>query len=466
MVHKRWFGTDGMRGKANSVPIRPDYLVKLAQATTKFFLARPGYHHRLVIIGKDTRLSGYMVESALMSGFISAGMDVRKVGPLPTSAVAMLTRSLRADLGVMISASHNPYTDNGVKLFGPNGHKLSDEEECAIEALMESEEFVYASPNAIGRAATLADAQGRYIESLKASLPRQLSLDGLRVVVDCAHGAAYRIAPAVFFELGAEVIPLSVSPNGTNINADCGAMAPQEMAQAVVDHGADIGFALDGDSDRLVVATRNGDILPGEAILGVLARWMQQKGELFDGLATPNVRGGQIVTTTMASLGLEAFLRKDAIEVLRAPVGDRYVMESMRAHGCLLGGEPSGHIMLHRHALSADAVLVGLHLLACMMQCGKSIADLAVDYTTFPIYKQNIERTPAVATQLHALDMVRRVAEFRETWQAGSSPKGQILLRESGTEPIVRLMVEHEDDAVAQSAFQELFALLTGEEAG
>ncbi|MCH9780522.1 MAG: phosphoglucosamine mutase [Alphaproteobacteria bacterium] len=470
MIHKRWFGTDGMRGEANTAPIRPDYLVRLAQAATKHFLNRPGHHQKLVIIGKDTRLSGYMVESALMAGFISAGMDVRKVGPLPTSAVAMLTQSLRADIGVMISASHNPYTDNGVKLFGPNGHKLSDEDEVAIEALMESEDFFYAPANAVGRAATIEDAKGRYIESLKSSLPRHFTLDGMRVVVDCAHGSAYRIAPAVFFEMGAEVIPLSVLPNGTNINADCGAIHPETMARTVVETGADIGFAVDGDSDRLVVATHSGTVLSGEALLAVLATWLHAQGELTN---------NKVVTTTMASLGLEEFLMPLGIELLRAPVGDRYVMEWMRHHLAVLGGEPSGHLMMHQYAASADALLVGLHILAVMVAKKLPIETLAAGYRSYPVQKGNFPRNAATDQRLRSMKLIHRIAELHDQWQeevpashdtdsSSSAPvrrsRGQIILRPSGTEPIVRLMVEHQSAEVTAAVFAEISTLITEDE--
>ena len=339
---RRLFGTDGIRGTANKAPMTAEMALRLGQAAGLLFTR--GKHRHRVIIGKDTRLSGYMLEPALTAGFISAGMNVTLAGPLPTPAIAMLTRSLRLDLGVVISASHNPFEDNGIKLFGPDGAKLSDETEAEIEALMaEDLSERMAPPEKLGRAARLVDAAGRYIEAAKFSLPRGLRLDGLRIVLDCAHGAAYKVAPAALFELGAEVIPLGVSPDGFNINREAGSTAPRALCEAVLEHHADIGIALDGDADRVILADERGEIIDGDQILGLIARDMAQAG---------NLRGGGIVATVMSNLGLERFLAGLDMALIRTKVGDRYVAEAMRTKGYNLGGEQSGHVILSDFALS------------------------------------------------------------------------------------------------------------------
>jgi len=349
---RKFFGTDGIRGRANAEPITPATILRLAMAAGQRF--RRGNHRHLVVIGKDTRLSGYMLEPALAAGFLSMGMDVNLVGPMPTPAVAMLTRSLRADLGVVISASHNPYQDNGIKLFGPDGYKMSDDEEAAIEALMASDtlDANLATAEALGRAKRLEDAPGRYIEFVKQTFPRGLRLEGLKIVVDCAHGAAYRVAPAVFYELGADVIPIGVDPDGTNINQCCGATDTDMMREQVVLSGADIGIALDGDADRMIVADETGAILDGDQIMALIATSWHRAGRL---------RGGGIVSTVMSNLGLERFLSGQGLNLARTAVGDRYVVEHMRKAGFNVGGEQSGHIILSgSHAPNPPAPATGL----------------------------------------------------------------------------------------------------------
>src|ERR1700742_1692226 len=357
---RKFFGTDGVRGTANIEPMTPETALKIAMAVGECF--RNGTHKHLVVIGKDTRLSGYMLEPALTAGFITMGMDVVLVGPLPTPAIAMLTRSLRADIGVVISASHNPFADNGIKLFGRDGYKLSDELETKIERVLENGPGRRALPAELGRAKRLEDAGGRYIEFVKQSFPRGLRLDGLRVVVDCAHGAAYKVAPTVFWELGAEVFPISDQPDGLNINRDCGALSPELMRREVLARRADIGIALDGDADRLIVVDERGVILDGDQVMALITTAMAADGRLA---------GGALVATVMSNLGLERFLAGHSIGMHRAPVGDRYVVEKMRSLGCNLGGEQSGHIILSDFATTGDGLIAALQVLASIVETGK-----------------------------------------------------------------------------------------------
>ena len=353
---RRLFGTDGIRGTANTDPMTAETALRLGQAAGIMFVR--GSHRHRVLIGKDTRLSGYMLEPALVAGFIGVGMDVHLVGPLPTPAIAMLTRSMRADLGVMISASHNPFEDNGIKLFGPDGYKLSDATEAEIEALMASDLSTRLSaPAALGRASRLTDAAGRYIEGAKSTFPRGQTLDGLKIVVDCAHGAAYKVAPTVLWELGATVIPLGVSPDGFNINRECGSMVPEHLCRAVVEHGADLGLALDGDADRLLLSDETGRLVDGDQILALTAQSWHRAGRL---------RGGAVAATVMSNLGLERFLTAQGIELRRTAVGDRYVMERMRADGLNLGGEQSGHIILADYSTTGDGLVAALQVLAVL----------------------------------------------------------------------------------------------------
>jgi phosphoglucosamine mutase len=361
------FGTDGIRGTANVPPMTAETALKVAMAAAMEF--RRGDHRHLVVIGKDTRLSGYMLEPALTAGFISMGLDVTLVGPVPTPAVAFLTRSLRADMGLMISASHNPYEDNGIKLFGPDGHKLSDEVEAAIEARVNGSPAENLVPAAqLGRARRLDDAAGRYIEAVKATFPRGLRLEGLRIVVDCANGAAYRVAPTVLWELGAEVIPVAVAPDGFNINRECGATHPRRMQEEVVAKRADIGLALDGDADRLIVCDERGRIIDGDQIMALIAKRLHEAGAL---------KGGAVVATVMSNLGLERYLTRHGIGLLRTPVGDRYVVERMRAEGYNVGGEQSGHIVLGDHGTTGDGLVAALQVLAAMQETGEPASSSA-----------------------------------------------------------------------------------------
>src|SRR4051812_4724437 len=368
------FGTDGIRGTANTDPMTAETALRLGQAAGLLFTR--GSHRNRVVIGKDTRLSGYMIEPALTAGFIGAGMDVTLVGPLPTPAIAMLTRSLRADLGVMISASHNPYEDNGIKLFGPDGFKLSDETEAEIEALMDSK-FAdrLAAPAALGRAARLDDAAGRYIEAAKASFPRGLRLDGLKIVVDCANGAAYRVAPTVLWELGANVIPVGVAPDGFNINKGCGSTVPDNFCAQVVEHGADLGLALDGDADRLLLADEHGELIDGDQILALIARSWQRTGWL---------RGGGIVATVMSNLGLERFLTGGGLELHRTKVGDRYVVERMRERGMNVGGEQSGHMILSDFATTGDGLVAALQVLGVLVERARPASEVCRVFAPLP----------------------------------------------------------------------------------
>jgi phosphoglucosamine mutase len=427
---RKLFGTDGIRGTANNEPITAATALAVAQAAGLEF--QRGDHHHLVVIGKDTRLSGYLLESALTAGFVSVGMDVVLLGPLPTPAVAMLTRSLRADLGVVISASHNPYYDNGVKLFGPDGYKLSDQAERAIEARVgRGTDGELAPSERLGQVRRLDDQLGRYIEFVKNSFPRGLRLDGLKIVVDCANGAAYRVAPTVFYELGAEVVPLAVEPDGFNINKDCGATAPGKLCQAVLDHGADLGIALDGDADRMVMADERGRLVDGDQILGLIARsW--QEAEIL--------RGGGIVGTVMANLGLERYLDGLGLELLRTPVGDRYVVERMREGGYNLGGEQSGHIVLSDYTTTGDGLIAALQVLAVLVQDGGKASRVTRVFEPLPQVLKNVPLGNGAA-----LDD----AAVREAVAAGERALGQggrLLIRKSGTEPVVRVMGEGEDE--------------------
>ena len=426
---RKLFGTDGIRGTANIEPITAETALAVAQAAGLQF--QRGDHRHLVVIGKDTRLSGYLLETALTAGFISVGMDVVLLGPLPTPAVAMLTRSLRADLGVVISASHNAYHDNGIKLFGPDGYKLSDKVEREIEARVARGAGGQLAPSEnLGQAQRLDDASGRYIEFVKSSFPRGLRLDGLKIVVDCANGAAYKVAPTVFFELGAEVVPVAVEPDGFNINKDCGATATGMLCQAVLDHGADLGIALDGDADRMVMADERGRLVDGDQILGLIAgSWHEAK----------ILRGGGIVGTVMANLGLERYLGGLGLELLRTQVGDRYVVERMREGGYNLGGEQSGHIVLSDYTTTGDGLIAALQVLAVLVQDGGKASQVTRVFEPLPQVLRN------VAVTGDALEN----AAVREAVAAGERALGQngrLLIRKSGTEPVVRVMAEGEDE--------------------
>lgn len=437
---RRLFGTDGIRGTANKAPMTAETALKLGQAAGLMFSRGP--HRHRVIIGKDTRLSGYMLEPALTAGFISAGMNVTLAGPLPTPAIAMLTRSLRLDLGVVISASHNPFEDNGIKLFGPDGAKLSDATEAEIEALMAQDlSDRLAPPDRLGRAARLVDAAGRYIEAAKFSLPRGLRLDGLRIVVDCAHGAAYKVAPAALFELGAEVIPLGVSPDGFNINREVGSTAPQTLCEAVIEHGADIGIALDGDADRVILADERGEIIDGDQILGLIARDMAESGTL---------RGGGIVATVMSNLGLERFLANFDLALIRTKVGDRYVAETMRTQGFNLGGEQSGHVILSDFATTGDGLVAALQVLSVLVRSGKPASEACRVFAPLPQLLRNVRYRGASPLNL---PHIQAAIEAASSQLAGS---GRVLIRASGTEPLIRVMAEGENQALIEAIVEDL----------
>src|SRR5271163_1103404 len=376
---RKLFGTDGIRGTANSEPMTPETALRVAMAVGECF--HSGAHKHLVVIGKDTRLSGYMLEPALTAGFVTMGMDVVLVGPLPTPAIAMLTRSLRADIGVVLSASHNPYADNGIKLFGRDGYKLSDELELKIEAALDKGPSSRAGPAELGRAKRLDDERGRYIEFVKQSFPKGLRLDGLRVVVDCAHGAAYKVAPTVFWELGAEVFSIGVSPDGTNINRECGALSPEAMRQEVLARRADIGIALDGDADRLIVADERGIILDGDQVMALITTSLAQAQQLA---------GGALVATVMSNLGLERYLGEQGIGLHRAAVGDRYVVEKMRSTGCNVGGEQSGHIILSDYATTGDGLIAALQVLAAIVETGRRASEVCRVFEAVPQILRNV----------------------------------------------------------------------------
>ena len=440
---RKLFGTDGIRGEANIWPMTAETMTKVAAAAGRHFTR--GEHRHRVIIGKDTRLSGYLIEPALTAGFISVGMDVILTGPIPTPAVAMLTRTLRADLGVVISASHNPYADNGVKFFGPDGYKLSDEIELEIEGNLEASEPV-AAADRLGRARRLEDYEGRYIEFVKATFPRGLRLDGLKIVIDCANGAAYRIAPAVLWELGAEVVTVGVEPDGYNINRECGATHPATLQSQVVAHGAHLGVALDGDADRLQMVDEHGAIIDGDQVMGLIARSWHDAGRLA---------GGSVAATVMSNLGLERYLRGFGVGLLRAAVGDRYVLEAMRAQGCNLGGEQSGHIILTDYATTGDGLVAALQVLAVIAAAGKPASEVLRVFTPLPQVLKNV-RFANGGTPLEAPSVKAAIAAAEKRLTGA----GRILVRKSGTEPLVRVMAEGEDAALVGHIVDDVVAAI------
>jgi phosphoglucosamine mutase len=442
---RKLFGTDGIRGTANSEPMTPETALKVAMAVGECF--QNGAHKHLVVIGKDTRLSGYMLEPALTAGFVTMGMDVVLVGPLPTPAIAMLTRSLRADLGVVLSASHNPYGDNGIKLFGRDGYKLSDEFEQKIETCLDKGPSRRASPAELGRVKRLEDAGGRYIEFVKQSFPRGLRLDGLRIVVDCAHGAAYKVAPTVFWELGAEVFSLGVSPDGLNINRECGALSPEQMRREVLARRADIGIALDGDADRLIIADERGVILDGDQLMALIATGLARGGRLA---------GGALVATIMSNLGLERFLAGHSIELHRTQVGDRHVVEKMRAVGCNLGGEQSGHIILSDYATTGDGLIAALQVLASIVETGRRASEVCSLFTPVPQRLRSVRYSKG--DPLLACSVQRAIDEARERLAAA----GRLVIRKSGTEPVIRVMAEAEDEDLVAEIVDEICQVILG----
>ena len=430
---RKYFGTDGIRGRANGV-ITAELALRVGQAAGLIF--RRGDHRHRVLIGKDTRLSGYMIETAMVAGFTSVGVDVFQTGPLPTPAVAMLTRSLRCDLGVMISASHNPFDDNGIKLFGPDGYKLSDEIEDKIETLIESDLGKrLAKGTELGRAKRIEVASGRYIEFAKRTLPRAMSLDGLRIVVDCANGAAYQVVPEALWELGAEVIPIGVTPDGFNINHECGSTAPAELCRKVREMRADIGIALDGDADRLIIADERCHIVDGDQLLSVIAESLKEDGRL----AKPGIVG-----TVMSNYGLERHLKGLGIALARTPVGDRYVLEHMREHGFNLGGEQSGHIILSDYTTTGDGFVAALQVLAVVQKQGQPVSKVCHRFDPLPQVLKNVRYKSGKPLE-HA--NVRTAIKDAEQRLNGH---GRLVIRPSGTEPVIRVMGEGDDKALVE----------------
>ncbi len=435
---RKFFGTDGIRGATNSEPMTAETALKVGQAAGAHFLR--GEHRHRVVIGKDTRLSGYMMESAMVAGFTSVGMDVVLLGPMPTPAVAMLTRSMRADLGVMISASHNPFADNGIKLFGPDGYKLSDEDEQAIEKRLEQGPKL-AKSEMIGRARRIDDARGRYIQFAKDTFPEHLRLDGLKVAIDCANGAAYHVAPEALWELGAEVIPIGVTPNGLNINEDCGSTKPRLLQETVVASGADIGIALDGDADRLIVVDEKGKIVDGDQLMALIALGLQARGEL---------KGDCVVATVMSNLGLERKLSDAGLRLLRTKVGDRYVLEEMRKTGCNVGGEQSGHIILADHATTGDGLVAGLQVLAALVEAKAPASELLRQFEPLPQLLKNVRFNGGAPLEV---DSVRKRIAAAEAELEG---RGRLVIRKSGTEPLIRVMAEGDDPALVERVVNDI----------
>lgn len=441
MTERAYFGTDGIRGKANAHPMTAEVALRVGLAAGKLFMSKDDRRH-LVVIGKDTRLSGYMIEPALVAGFASVGMDVRTFGPVPTPGVAMMTRSMRADLGVMISASHNDYADNGIKLFGPDGYKLSDEIELEIERLMHEDLQDRLAPSAkLGRVKRIDDARHRYVEIVKAVFPKRLSLKGLRIAVDCANGAAYQVAPTALYELGAEVFAVGVEPNGLNINADCGSTHPENVSAAVRRHGAHIGIALDGDADRLIITDENGRVVDGDQIMALIGLDWQRRNRLS---------GGGVVATVMSNLGLERRLQAEGLTLERTKVGDRYVMERMKEGGFNIGGEQSGHIILKDHATTGDGLMAALQVLAVLAEAGKPMSELARQFEPVPQLLENVRHKGGKPLNDAAVKAAMADAEAR----LGTS--GRIVVRASGTEPLIRVMAEGDDERLVRQVVKDI----------
>ena len=437
---RKFFGTDGIRGRTNKWPMTAELAMKVGMAAGTHFLR--GKHRHRVVIGKDTRLSGYMVENALVAGFTSVGMDVVQFGPIPTPAVAMLAHSMRADLGVMISASHNPYHDNGIKLFGPDGYKLSDEDELKIEALLDQDIPLAASQD-IGRARRVEDARGRYIHAVKSSFPADLRLDGLKIVVDCANGAAYQVAPSALWELGAEVIAIGVTPNGTNINEGCGSTAPMLLQETVVSAGADIGIALDGDADRLIIVDEKGKVVDGDQIMALIAGNWAKEGLL---------RGGGLVSTVMSNLGLERFVEGLGIDLVRTKVGDRYVLEKMREGGYNVGGEQSGHMILSDYGTTGDGTVAALQVLAALVRSGKTASMVLHQFDPVPQLLKNVRFSGGRPLEVEAVQQV--IAQVEAELQG----TGRLVIRPSGTEPVIRVMAEGDRDDQVRDVVERICA--------
>lgn len=438
---RKYFGTDGIRGTANTPPMTPEIAMRLGMAAGKYFRTTSPRRHS-VVIGKDTRLSGYMIEPALVAGFTSVGMDVTLFGPLPTPGVAMMTRSLRADLGVMISASHNSFEDNGIKLFGPNGYKLSDEIELEIEARMDRAlDDKLAAPDALGRAKRVDDAQARYVEIVKASFPRRRNLKGLRICIDCANGAAYKVAPAALYELGAEVFPIGVEPNGFNINLEVGSTDTAALKEAVQTYRADIGIALDGDADRCIIIDEQGNEIDGDQLIGLIAANWKSKGQLSQ---------AGVVTTVMSNLGLEQHLGNLGLALERTKVGDRYVVERMREGGFNLGGEQSGHIVMSDYSTTGDGLMAALQVLAVMVEKEEPLSKIAHVFDPVPQKLVNVRFKSGAPLEEDTVKDAIAAAE------KSLGTKGRLVIRKSGTEPLIRVMAEATDAKLMDDAVESV----------
>jgi phosphoglucosamine mutase len=434
-----------VRGKANSGAMTADMVLKIGMAAGNLY--RRGSHRHRVVIGKDTRLSGYMIEQALTAGLLAAGMDVFLLGPVPTPAVAMLTRSMRADLGVMISASHNPYYDNGIKIFGPDGYKLSDEQELKIEGMVESPDAMpVASSDEIGRATRIEDAGARYIEFAKRTYPRDSNLDGLRIVIDTANGASYKTAPTALWELGAEIIRIGDAPNGFNINEKCGSTAPQVMCEKVRETRADIGIALDGDADRVMISDEQGQVIDGDQLMALVTKSLHERGQL---------QGGGLVATVMSNLGLERFLGARGLSLARTKVGDRYVVEHMRAHGFNVGGEQSGHIILSDFSTTGDGLLAALQVLAEVKRAGKPVSEVCKMFEPVPQVLKNVKFKSGKPLD----DAQVKTAIAEATSRLGTA--GRLVIRPSGTEPLIRVMAEGDDARLVNAVVDELCGVIS-----
>lgn len=443
-MSRKYFGTDGVRGRANTGAMTVDMVLRIGMAAGNLY--RRGQHRHRVVIGKDTRLSGYMLEQALTAGLLASGMDVFLLGPLPTPAVAMLTRSMRADLGVMISASHNPYQDNGIKIFGPDGSKLSDEQELQIEAMIDSpQHMILAASDRIGRAKRIEDAQARYIEFAKRTFPKDMTLDGLRIVVDTANGAAYKVAPTALWELGAEVFSIGNEPNGLNINEKCGSTHTEAMCAKVREMRADIGIALDGDADRVIIADEKGEVIDGDQLMALIATAFARRGEL---------RGGGLVATIMSNLGLERYLAEQKLSLVRTRVGDRYVVEHMRAHGYNVGGEQSGHIVLADYATTGDGLLAALQVLAEVKRAGRPVSEVCKLFSPLPQVLRNVKFRDGQPLEDNRVRQMIAEAEAR----LGNG--GRLVIRPSGTEPVIRVMAEGDDESLVRNIVDELCGVI------
>ncbi len=438
------FGTDGVRGRANQFPMTSEIALRIGMAAGCMF--RNGDHRHRVVIGKDTRLSGYMIESALISGFTAVGMDVFQLGPVPTPGVAMLTRSMRADLGVMISASHNEFCDNGIKIFGPDGYKLSDEQEAKITQLVAGDsDSLLARPQTIGRAKRIESSRDRYIEAAKRSLPRNMRFEDLRIVIDCAHGAAYKVAPLALWELGAEVITIGVNPNGTNINEGCGSTSPEALCEKVKEMRADIGIALDGDADRVVIVDEKGRLVDGDQLMAVIAKSWNDQGKL---------QAGGVVATVMSNLGFERFLTSEGLKLVRTPVGDRYVVEHMREHGFNVGGEQSGHIVLTDFSTTGDGLVSALQVLAVVVSSGKPVSEVCSQFEPIPQLLQNVRFNSG--TPLEEVSVIEAIKDG----ESRLGKKGRLVIRPSGTEPLIRVMAEGDDKGLVEDVVSDIVDVL------